>query len=94
MFFKRGGNPNILNANNETCLHAVCREPGQDDKKRNLLLAVLEWKEQRYTPTDEGGGHLLNEKGGEEEAEGGGEDIVTCSISEDMEVERVSVNMV
>lgn len=44
MFFRRGGNPNILNMNNETCLHAVCREPGQDNRKRGLLLAVLQWE--------------------------------------------------
>lgn len=45
MFFSRGGNPNTLNGNNETSLHAVCREPGQDLRKKIIVLLLLDWQE-------------------------------------------------
>ena len=82
MFYERGGSPNILNMNNETCLHAVCREPGQDDKKRCMLLKMLQWEGQGLASA--GDGHEKREDDG----------VMGCSASEEMRVERVSVNMV
>ena len=48
MFMAHGGSPNTVNMNNETCLHAVCQEPNYDERKRNILLSFVQWKEE-YT---------------------------------------------
>mmetsp|Transcript_19069 Transcript_19069/g.31890 ORF Transcript_19069/g.31890 Transcript_19069/m.31890 type:complete len:1165 (+) Transcript_19069:214-3708(+) len=51
MFISHGGNPNTLNGNNETSLHSVCQEPTGDQRKRNIMLVLLEWQEKGTAST-------------------------------------------
>jgi len=51
LFIEHGGSPNALNANDETCLHAICRGADRDARRRYLIELMLQWRGER-----EGGG--------------------------------------
>jgi hypothetical protein len=44
LFLEHGGNPNVCNTNNETCLHSICKEPERDVHKRQLIELLVSWR--------------------------------------------------
>jgi hypothetical protein len=53
IFLEHGGNPNSTNGREETCLHSICRHPGDSLLRLDVMNTLLQWRSSQHEDGEE-----------------------------------------